>query len=238
MPEKNRLAYIPVAGTFCRNRGDDTEAWYRRNSQIDRLFASRGFDRVEQDNDPDKPDPGYWSGDLGGLMVQGAQSYMDWWKGGTELRKVIVSSNRAGIKGLLVVAHSHGGQAAAYAFAGLGERPKYRTALITVDTPLVRGMSQVYHMARANVDFWLHLHTGWGWGSRMRVLGSKFNKCKLKIADHNQRLRGAHSGILYDDKFYDQWPGFLAMVYTSLNSPEDPCNTNPPTTLSDKGSPV
>ena len=203
------LPYIPVAGTwFKEDTGDDR--WYRRGSTIDNLFRGFGLERVEQDGDPRTPDPGYWSGDVGGLLFHAGSGQHVWWSGGLELRRFIEGRPRLMNRPMVIVAHSHGGQVAAYALAGLRQIAHVR--LITVDMPVRRDMRPVYAEARRNVGYWLHLHTRWGWGARMRVLGSRFGSPTLDIADRNIPLRGGHSGVLRRPQHARQWRDILPHV--------------------------
>lgn len=67
--------YIPVAGTWGRKKFRNND-WFRAGSSIDALLNDLGYGRVDQNNDPDRPDPGFWSGDVGGLLIQQLCSWM------------------------------------------------------------------------------------------------------------------------------------------------------------------
>ena len=82
-------------------------------SPLDHLLAERGYQRVEQDGDPTRPDKGYWSGDVNGLMVQRAIWWRDthpaWQTGGETLRKFLLDRRDEFAHGVMLILHSHGG---------------------------------------------------------------------------------------------------------------------------------
>ena len=208
--------YIPVAGTWARSR-QDAAAWYRCGSRFDNLMRRRGYDRVEQDGDPSRPDRGYWSGDVGGLLAQRLWPWSDphepWTKGAAELRRFL-HARRAefGGRGVALVAHSHGGQVVAYALAGLhvGTREAIGPiAIVTVDTPIRQDMASVYRQALAHGDHWTHCYSERGLGSMWRWLGNRFGTRQLEGADRNLEVTGGHSGILSDPVHMDRWHGIL-----------------------------
>ena len=61
--------YIPVAGTWARLEFRTGE-WYRTDSPFDAQMTQLGYFRVDQNGDRNKSDPGFWSGDVNGLLVQ------------------------------------------------------------------------------------------------------------------------------------------------------------------------
>ena len=78
--------YIPVAGTWGRKKFRNND-WFRASSSIDALLNDLGYARVDQNNDPTLPDPGFWSGDVGGLLIQQLFPWMshdEVWREGAE----------------------------------------------------------------------------------------------------------------------------------------------------------
>ena len=207
--------YIPIAGTWSRSRRNHDGAWYRRGSSFDAVMTGHGYERVEQDGDSDRPDAGYWSGAVNGLLIQ----WFAWWRdrhpawrtGGETLRGFLRARSRElrDAAGVTIVAHSHGGQVLAYA---LGEMhaascPIY---VITVDMPVRRDMRGVYRRASSHCRYWMHLHSERGWKSRFRWLGNRFGPRTLDVADCNREVTGGHSGILSDPRHVGQWNEVLA----------------------------
>ena len=113
--------YIPIAGTWARSRHDHDAAWYQRGSPFDGVMTAHGYERVEQDRDPQRPDDGYWSGAVNGLLIQWAAWWRDRhpaWRTGAETLRGFLRARRAELQaagGVTIVAHSHGGQVLAYA---------------------------------------------------------------------------------------------------------------------------
>ena len=209
------MRYIPVAGSLARKRHDHDLSWYRRGSPLDRLLGGLGYQRVEQDGDPTTPDLGFWSGDINGLMLQRALWWRDkhpaWKTGGETLRKFLLDPT--GFKflhGVTLIAHSHGGQVAAYALAS---RPyDFPIHVITCDMPVRFDMRDVYASAATRVASWTHLYSEKGWKSRMRWLGDGrifSNPRVLPVATRNIEIKGWHSEYLSKPKFIDQWFGIL-----------------------------
>ena len=166
--------YVPIAGTWARSRHDHENAWYRRGSPFDQVMAGHGYERVEQDRDPNRPDDGYWSGAVNGLLIQ----WFAWWRdrhpawrtGGETLRAFLRGRrrelNEAG--GVTIVAHSHGGQVLAYALAEM-HTDICPIHVVTVDMPVRRDMNGVYGRAAARCRHWVHLYSERGWKSRFPV---------------------------------------------------------------------
>ena len=127
-------------------------AWYRRGSppfdatgrrdEQTRLRAG-----VEQDRVPTcgRPDDGYWSGAVNGLLIQWFAWWRDKhpaWRTGGETLRGFLRARRGELLdagGVTIVAHSHGGQALAYALVDMHTAicPLY---VVTVDMPVRRHM--------------------------------------------------------------------------------------------------
>ena len=212
------MLYLPIAGTRVpwRGRNADPHDWYRRESPFDRLMAHHGFMRVEQDRDPTTPDRGYWSGDVGGLLLQRAWPWTDghapWTQGARELIQFLCRRWTEFAGGVTLVAHSHGGQVVAYAVEALGYEQPVPVHIITVDMPVRRDMVPVYEEARRVAATWTHLYSERGWRSRFRWLGNRFGPRELDVADRNMEVSGGHSGILSDPRHMEQWPAVLARL--------------------------
>lgn len=201
---------------------DDDEVrlpWYRRGSMFDRYLRGLGYERVEQDNDPLTPDPGYWSTDVGGLVIPSilhalfgwAVPWFDphrtWNAHAADFAHFLASRQRELAGGVLVVAHSHAGQVIAYAMRYAHEEclripPIF---LVTVDTPIrMYDMARNYRVMSGMVERWTHLYSQHGWRARMRWLGSWFGPRVCLWATENIEIRGWHSGILRSRTFMPQ----------------------------------
>lgn len=215
--EKNLKLYIPVAGTWAR-RNFRRNAWYRTGSPFDQRMNEIGYTRVDQNRDSQKPDRGFWSGDVNGLIFQRLlrTSQRDWKLGGADLAEFIGVKRRkelANAKEVAIIAHSHGGQVVAFALKFLSDQgidPLGNLRVVTVDMPIRSGrvlgflwrrsMDHIYEAACGFVGqqwdhlysqrAWRHLKTYWRW------LGSQFGPRRLKYARSNREIPGGHSGVL------------------------------------------
>ena len=224
------MRYIPVAGTWSRSRHDHARSWYRVGSPLDHLLAARGYQRVEQDGDPIRPDLGYWSGDVNGLMLQRAMWWRDshpaWQTGGETLRKFLIDRRDEFADGVTLIMHSHGGQVGAYALAGLqkffvcgsggceqdNSPGAFPIHVVTCDMPVRADMREVYARAATSVVSWTHLYSERGWRSKMRWLGDGrifSNPRLLPVATRNIEVKGGHSGVLHDPRYIGQWKQIL-----------------------------
>ena len=210
------MRYIPVAGSLARKRHDHELSWYRRDSPIDRLLATLGYQRVDQNGDLYKPDAGFWSGDINGLMLQRVLWWRDkhpaWRTGGEALRKFLVSRLAEFVDGVTLILHSHGGQVGAYALAELPIPGAIPIHVITCDMPVRSDMRDVYVRAAMSVATWTHLYSEKGWKSRMRWMGDGqlfSNPRELSVATRNIEIKGGHSGYLSDPRFIGQWDQIL-----------------------------
>ena len=234
MTTNPRKLYVPVGGTW-RDYHDvlpseGNPSWYRRGSMVYHALDDIGWARVEQDRDPETPDRGFWSGDLGGLIVQ------DWWGLLTtgkprQGRKAWIAAAKDLADFLIgrlpewkgchvtVIAHSHAGQIAALAFSFYHFKNFYENHinkvlltdasppifhLVTVDMPVRKKMAPVYREATAGrvLSMWTHLHSG-RW-DRMRLFGSRFGPLEVAAADMNIPILGGHSGVLEDHQYVGQ----------------------------------
>ena len=211
--------YIPIAGTWSRSRRDpsnDELAWYDSNSAFDKLLANQGYTRVDQN--PGK-DPGYWSGDVGGLLVQKLRFWKEphtpWREGAADLRRFLYRRRVELAAGVTLIAHSHGGQVVAYALRArpLGVNGSVvPITVVTVDTPIRRDMARVYELACQNSVRWLHLYSERGWSSKFRWLGNRFGSRVLDGADLNIKIAGGHSGCLSDQEHMKQWKHIISIL--------------------------
>ena len=213
--------YIPVSGTWSRKHNDHVDAWYRRGSLFDRTLEAAGWTRVNQD-DAASPDPGFWSGDLGGLIVQRLwqNPRKPWLKCARELTKFIRKrKHRFGsYEEVVIIAHSHGGQGVALAlkkFLKDDEVPS-NLRVITVDMPVRRQLKVVYQDAIRKVGGrWHHLFSEPSWrrpyATRWRWLGSRFGPRQLEDAARNTEIPGGHAGILNHIDLMPLWPLILRL---------------------------
>ena len=204
---KSGRLYIPVSGTWGRKHYDHVGAWYRRGSLFDITLADAGWTRVNQDDDPASPDPGFWSGDLGGLIVQRfwQNPWKPWLRCARELAKFIRKRGESFscYEEVAIISHSHGGQGVALAlqrFLKADEVPP-NLRVITVDMPVRRELKVVYQDAIQKIDGrWHHLFSEPIWrrpyATRWRWSGSRFGPRQLEGAARNTEIPGGHSGIL------------------------------------------
>lgn len=195
--------YVPIAGTWARKK---QHRWHKAGSPFDRTMAGLGLTR-------DADTLGFWDTSIGGVSFCG-NSHASWQYGGACLARFLEERDPASTA--VVIAHSHGGQVAAYAatLRRIG-------VLITVDTPIRADMEEKWEAA--DIGYHLHLY-GTGIGSRMRVFGAglrswfslRAHRRTMPWADQNVSIRGGHSGILRDEKHMHQWGGIIAMVDNHL----------------------
>ena len=212
------MKYIPVAGTWSRKRYDHAHSWYRTRSPFDRTVSALGYERVDQDGDPERPDKGFWSGDINGLMLQWVMwwrdPHPDWKTGGEALRKFMLGRTGPS-EDVTLFLHSHGGQVGAYALAGLSGVMAANLSnihVVTCDMPVRADMADVYAQASLSASTWTHLYSERGWKSMMRWLGDGTlfsNPRKLTVATTNIEVRGGHSGYLSNPQLLEQWKDIL-----------------------------
>ncbi|OGG46184.1 MAG: hypothetical protein A3F84_10400 [Candidatus Handelsmanbacteria bacterium RIFCSPLOWO2_12_FULL_64_10] len=145
---------VLIAGTW----GDyQEESWWRPGSPFVREAVRHGVHLL------DPGDPFRWSTRLDGLMGGNAE-----WELSGEVLKWYCHAKAPG-ETVNLIAHSHGGQVAAYALA----RGLKVGTLVTVATPVRRDMEDVYQRACLRnglprcVHRWVHIHTDrrdlWQW---------------------------------------------------------------------------
>jgi len=144
----------------------------------------------------------FWSTALSGTRFCG-NNHLAWQFGGEQVNDYLETVDAP----VLILAHSHGGQVAAYALAN-GARCD---TLITIDTPIRRDMEPVWQAGIWNRRRHLHLY-GTGWGSRMRIFGQRRFKRQMPWATKNRHIDGGHSGILTDPRHREQWHEVWAWV--------------------------
>lgn len=187
--------YIPVAGTHGLKRAGE---WVNAHSLFDQYLTSRGFTRRCAEF-------GFWSTALTGTFF--SPDHLAWQFGGQQLRAFLQT---VPYESRNIIAHSHGGQVAAYA-ASLLPAIQIRS-LITVDAPVRRDMDPVWEEARKHVVFHIHLY-GHGVGNAVRWLGQRGRfRRQMPWADWNIRIKGGHSGILREAKHLGQLDSVLNRI--------------------------
>lgn len=150
----------------------------------------------------DVSDPYIWCTNLDGLFG----SNKVWEAAGAALRWYAMSKVRH--YPVSIVAHSHGGQVAAYAAANGLQVDR----LITVATPVRKDMEPVYKAARENIQSWYHLHSDsdlWQvlgglrdgrWGLH-RTMPYADENVVVNNVDHSEFLNPA----LWDQNYWWEW---------------------------------
>lgn len=183
-------AYIPVAGTHGRTRDKE---WVTSDSLFARYMSELGWTRTADNF-------GFWSTQLSGTFFCGS-SHLAWQFGGDMLRRFLLTLP---YEDRIVIAHSHGGNVAAY---GVSSGVPIR-ALITVDSPVRRDMEEIWEAAVPHIGYHIHLY-GTGFGSRMRWFGQRGRfKRRMPWADVNVRMKD-HSSILRRQEPMLQMEGIL-----------------------------
>ena len=170
---------------------------------------------------PDRVDPGFWSGDLEGSLLTGDWPWNtthDVWEEAADKLFTWIAERWGRLEGkLTIIAHSHGGQIAAYASRRLARKSMLIEHLVTVDTPLRRDMDKVWLDAIGGYKRWTHMHSNWGWGSRMRWLGARtlpWKRAQNGSGDHQHPDTGSQLGaakpLLPGSQETGQPPGHLA----------------------------
>jgi|TARA_Y100000310_G_C20645096_1_gene796091 hypothetical protein len=185
------VKYLPLAGTW---RAVE-DRWCRPGSPFDQIAAQHQLERVGRELR-------FWSTALSGTRFCGSK-HLAWQFGGEQVVDYTEDEDMG--DELIIIAHSHGGQVAAYALAN----DATCDTLITVDTPIRRDMEEVWRAGTPNRRRHLHLY-GTGWGSRMRIFGQRRFKREMPWATKNLRIDGGHSGILADAEHRDQWHEILS----------------------------
>ena len=139
---------VLAAGTW---GGYELESWWRPGSPFVQEAERNGVRLLAPD------DPFHWSTRLDGLIGGNAE-----WDLSGEVLKWYCHAKAPG-ETVNLIAHSHGGQVAAYAAA----RGLKIGTLVTVATPVRKDMEGVYARAMENLERWVHIHTDrrdrWQW---------------------------------------------------------------------------
>ena len=218
------MLYAPLAGTWGRERARnrsplDPLNWFYRGSAVDRVMIEHGHERVDQDSDPNTPDKGFWSGDIGGTLTQRLWPWSDhlkaWRFGGYHFQEFCLKRESEFRDGLIILTHSHGGHVLVMALYVLGRAFPFPVYVIDIDMPVQRKFRVrplLYKHAVASVTEWTHVFSGRGWGSRFRWLGNSFGPRELAGARNIGPITGGHSGILNggDGNHLDQLNGIIA----------------------------
>ena len=187
-------------------------AWYEHGSDFASAMMRRyGVFRIDRNGDISTPDPPLWDGALEGTTLhilksklQGVTPFEKWRVPRVNVVRALlrVAGN---VRWILVFAHSHFGQVVTMALCDPALRPiAHKIIFVTIDTPNRRGrIMQSYYegAARAIGRRWIHVHSGAGWGSRMRWLGARCLPWQRQTIEHARfniavpRSEG-HSGII------------------------------------------
>lgn len=191
---------VSVEGTWGSKRG--SLAWWRWGSDFWHQLIARGFAQFDVEEDAKF----HWDDGIEGVFGKNKR----WILGGMRL-KYFMDAYRNPDKKALVVAHSHGGQVAAYAAAN-GTK---MDVLVTMATPVRKDMIEVYKDAQQEVGLWIHIHSNRSdW---MQWLGSWFDgswklRRRMKYADIQISLPGVgHSGML-DPAVWEQYGIYDAIL--------------------------
>lgn len=190
------LAYIPIAGTGAWSRDGE---WERAGSFFDRHLQRQGWTRRANEF-------GFWSTALTGTFFT-ASGHATWQFGAYVLRNFLLTLP---VEDRILLAHSHGGQVAAYALALEPLLPI--RALVTIDVPCRRDMHEVWETGSFAVPLHIHLY-GTGLGSAVRWLGQRGHFARrISTATENLPIKGGHSGILRKAKYVTQIDPILQRI--------------------------
>jgi len=173
-----------VAGTF-------TDAWCHDDSLFRRYLADHELDCRWFRG---------WSGNVSGVPnILAKSKNSDWEAGGYALADHLDSLEPAS---RIVIAHSHGGQVAAYgaALAGI-----YIHRLLTVCTPVRGDMRETWVEAHRNIGAHRHISAeGWDFWQRLGEWGDGvFGWTRTIDGAENLLLEGiGHAGLLSDARFF------------------------------------
>ena len=218
------MRYLPIAGTWGRERARnrsplDPLDWFLRGSAVDRVMVELGHQRVDQDLNPDTPDTGFWSGDVGSTLTQRIWPWCDhlkpWRDGAVQFVDFCLKRQHEFRNGLVVITHSHGGHVLVMAMDSMVGPFPFPVYVVDIDMPVQRKFRvspMLYHRAVARVNAWTHVFSGRGWRSKFRWLGNGFNTRRLDYGARNVGpVTGGHSGILNGGggDHIEQLPGIL-----------------------------
>lgn len=192
------IRYIAVAGTYAAGREME---WDHPDSTFSNFLLAN--DIIPLMISPLKRYA--WSTSLDGLD----KSNDDWDAAGRALAYYVMPP--LADKTLLppsetyIIAHSHGGNVAAYACGKYGLKVN---GLITVGTPVRKDMDSIYKEAAKNIDHHLHLHAGWQ--DYMQILGAIGDgrwgiHREMPYAERNDVMPKGHGDILRDPTLFKTW---------------------------------
>jgi hypothetical protein len=155
-------------------------------------------------------DPGapfVWSTDLAGAKprwFRRSPALTTWKAAGEAVREYCWARS---VRAVQLVAHSHGGQVAAYAAARRLAGFRVST-FVTLATPVRRDMEPVYRAARAGCTWWEHVHGGRR--DSLQLLGSLFDGTLGRMrampeACHNTELPDAGHHDVLDVAVWDRY---------------------------------
>lgn len=193
---------ILVAGTDAWN-DDATVAWYDPTSNFAEFLTTAGVGPLFAPG----PTPFVWSTRLGGVFGRG--KLLEWDAAGVALKNFVIPpfhpELREPVEQTAVIAHSHGLQVVLFACAkGL----KIDT-LISVGSPVREDMMPTARLARANIRWWLHIHSDVS--DRMQWLGELFDGHfgivrAHPLADVNESVpHVGHSDLLNNPSDFHYW---------------------------------
>lgn len=208
--------YIAVPGTWGWRDRDRPDAWFRAGSPFACEVAALGLV-------PLRADPFLWTTRVNG--TEGWRRWFAWvipasWERGDHLDWLACAEALRwydevnGHRAVVVIAHSHGGQGAAYAIARGWLRPRL---FMTVSTPPRADMDDVYVAVRMELDRhggrWRHVHAAtldfWqraGVGGDGRITLGSVGAMPVGTAHDNYPVPGAgHTRVLHDPAFARRW---------------------------------
>ena len=150
----------------------------------------------------------FWSTALAGTFSTGSKHRV-WQHGGEAFVRFLRKIEQNDLDDLMVIAHSHGGNVAAYGLSFLQDRQI--GCLVTVDTPNRKDMEEVWLFARPRVKKWIHLKAKLSWVKWLGQRG-RFNS-NMALADDTIDISGGHSGVVKNyNKNIHQWDKIINLV--------------------------
>jgi hypothetical protein len=186
------MIVVGIAGTWAWK-----SAWWQDDSPFWRYMRRHGIYPARVNGRPFR-----WSTDLGSTWQFWKSRHSDWEAGGDALAYYLDALPPAY---RVVVAHSHGGQVAAYCAA----QGVTIDRLVTVATPVRADMEGTWKLARQSIRHWCHVmdsegdKTAW-WGAFGD--GRFGNTREFKDTDATVKIGGiGHSGLLSDPSKFPMW---------------------------------
>jgi pimeloyl-ACP methyl ester carboxylesterase len=149
-----------------------------------------------------------WSGDVDGVPQFGENgTHADWISGGWALSYLLQAIS---YEDRNIIAHSHGGQVAAYACARTGIAVR---SLVTVSTPVRKDMGETYAAAKPHIGYWRHVYaTGWDFWQRAGELFDGHVGWSRTMPDANENVGVkdvSHSKLLTEEALF---PRFAELI--------------------------